>query len=805
MADEARTRAELIAELRELRNRIRHWEGQQPPEEPTRSVPALKQPERTSRRTMASVTSSGERSPSDIVGQFSQTIDLSNLVDEDFSDSGSFLIGSEIWATTFGKIMQSLPIPAFLVDESSRISTLNHACSRISSDYMKFDGSSFADLFHSSLLKERAHSLIELIFSDRKSRSWEASFECARKRIWGRFSFRPVRIMAQRFLMVIIEDLTQKNTQLEQNTMLKNELEVKVHRRTAQLAEANELLTKEISRREEVEAALRKSEERFRELAELLPELVFEVDHRGFLTFSNRSGSDALGYPREELEGKHHMLQLLSSEDHARARKQFKRIRRGQKLSAAPYSVIRKDGSTLEVSAFIAPIFRDGKVLGARGVAVDISELKQTQSELAQLNADLEQRIQERTAELVLVNEKLKEEIEQREAIRRELEAEKERLASILESMEDGVHMVDQEGTIQFINRALLQDLGPVAGRRCYQYFHDRSEPCEECHMGRVTSGKPTRFEWFCSKNGKTYELMDSAVQNADGSIWKLEIFRNITKRKRAEEALRENEKRYRELIENATDIVFETDARGIVTFANAAGERVTGLSQEEFVGKHYLDFVPEQYKKRVQRFYGIQFVKKQPDSYYEYPMIAKDGRELWLGQQVHLVIHDREVVGFQSICRDITERHQIEVKLRKSEEHFRELSDFLPQFVFEVDQDLKFIFVNRAGILQSGYTEEEFCGGLSLLELLARDNRTRLLTSTRQIKAETWNLIEEFTMIRKDASTLPVIMFASPIMRDGSFQGIRGVAVDITRPPPPRQVLRSGPQRERREVPPPG
>lgn len=147
-----------------------------------------------------------------------------------------------------------------------------------------------------------------------------------------------------------------------------------------------------------------------------------------------------------------------------------------------------------------------------------------------------------------------------------------------------------------------------------------------------------------------------------------------ISKRKRAEAALKESERRYRDLIENATDIVFETDASGFLTFMNAAGERVTGLSQEEFIGTQYLDLVPPEYRKRVERLYGIQFVKRLPDSYHENPMIAKDGREVWLGQRVHLVMRNESVVGFQSICRDITERHQAEEQLRESEAKYRHL-----------------------------------------------------------------------------------------------------------------------------------
>ncbi len=767
MGDKERTKDELIAELVALRRRISRLEGQTPPE--VTSSPGSEEGE-----------PQGVVGHPGMVGHLTATIDLSGLLSQDTSDSGTFVIDSEIWTTTFGKIMQALPISAFLVDTSGTIRGLNQACARIGPDYVQLEGSTFADLFRSPLVKQRAQSLVELIFSDRRPRAWEAGFEASKQRMWARFSFRPLRIMNRRFLLVIMEDLTQEKVQLHQNTILKNELEDRVTRRTSELSETNERLREEIAKREVVEADLRKGEERFRELAELLPEHVFEVDRRGFFTFSNRVGSKALGYTREELEGRQHILQILLSDDHDRALADLERIKSGERLSAANYSLVRKDGSTIAVSAYIAPIFRDGKTVGARGVAVDISELTKTQQELAQLNRDLELRIQQRTGELIAANERFKGEISQRIAVQRELEVEKEKLAGILEAMEDGVHIVDSDGNIQFINRALVQDLGPVEGRKCYQYFHDRSEACSDCHLGRVVAGKPTRFEWHCAKNGKTYELRDSVLRNADGSIWKLEIFRDVSKRKRAEAELRESERQYRELIENATDIVFETDAQGLLKFVNSAAEKLTGLSTEKFIGKQYLDFVAPGYRKEVERFYGIQFVKKLPDSYQEYPMIAENGRELWLGQRVHTVMKDGNVAGFQAICRDVSERRQLEEELRKSEERFRELSDLLPQFVFEVDENLGFIFINRAGILESGYTEEDVYGGMTLLQFLAPEAQDRLCASIGRIKTEPQSLVEEYSLLRRDGSVTPVITYASPIIRDGHFRGIRGVAVDI-------------------------
>ncbi|MGO9571989.1 MAG: PAS domain S-box protein [Desulfomonilaceae bacterium] len=144
---------------------------------------------------------------------------------------------------------------------------------------------------------------------------------------------------------------------------------------------------------------------------------------------------------------------------------------------------------------------------------------------------------------------------------------------------------------------------------------------------------------------------------------------REIAERNKIEETLRESEKRYRELVEKANDIIYLTDAKGHFLVFNAVGLKITGYSQEEIVRKHYLDLIHPDYKEQVKKFYGLQFVKRIPDTYYEVPIISHRGETVWIGQNVQLVMEGDTVVGFQAICRDVTDRKRAEDELRASEE----------------------------------------------------------------------------------------------------------------------------------------
>jgi diguanylate cyclase (GGDEF)-like protein/PAS domain S-box-containing protein len=154
-----------------------------------------------------------------------------------------------------------------------------------------------------------------------------------------------------------------------------------------------------------------------------------------------------------------------------------------------------------------------------------------------------------------------------------------------------------------------------------------------------------------------------------------LTFVRDISDRRQAEKALRESEERYRTLVENASDIVFRTDDTGHFTFVNPAVLRITGYEEREMIGRHYLTVIRPDMREEAMRFFGRQFVKRIPNTYSEYPVIVKDGREIWIGQNTQLIFQDGEVVALQAVARDITERKEMEALLKESENRYRELS----------------------------------------------------------------------------------------------------------------------------------
>jgi PAS domain S-box-containing protein len=129
--------------------------------------------------------------------------------------------------------------------------------------------------------------------------------------------------------------------------------------------------------------------------------------------------------------------------------------------------------------------------------------------------------------------------ITDRKQARDNLQLERDNLTSILDSMKDGVYIVDQDHNIRYINPTLKKTFGSVEDRKCYRYFHERQEPCSWCKNKEVFAGQTVQWEWYSPKMGRTYDLLDSPLTLSDGTIGKLEIFRDITDRKQASEQLK--------------------------------------------------------------------------------------------------------------------------------------------------------------------------------------------------------------------------------------------------------------------------
>lgn len=159
-----------------------------------------------------------------------------------------------------------------------------------------------------------------------------------------------------------------------------------------------------------------------------------------------------------------------------------------------------------------------------------------------------------------------------------------------------------------------------------------------------------------------------SAIQNAQlfeqSQHYVAELEARISERKRAEEALRESEERYRELFENARDAIYVHDLEGKYTSINRAAETLSGYTREEILGRNFAEFVAHEHIGRACDCL-LAKLEKEGETTYEVEVIAKDGRRVPVEVSSRAIYENGKLVGVQGTARDITERKQAQDTLR--------------------------------------------------------------------------------------------------------------------------------------------
>jgi PAS domain S-box-containing protein len=166
----------------------------------------------------------------------------------------------------------------------------------------------------------------------------------------------------------------------------------------------------------------------------------------------------------------------------------------------------------------------------------------------------------------------------------------------------------------------------------------------------------------------------------------------DISLQKRLEERLRESESRYRQLVERAQDIIYRTDTEGFFTYVNPMGARVMNYPPEELVGKHFLELIREDHRTRVEARLIGQYRSRTPATHDLFAAITRDGREVWIEQNVQLLSEGDHVLGFQAVARDVTERRRAEEALEQERQQLRQIVTNAPVAMAIVDRQGRFI-----------------------------------------------------------------------------------------------------------------
>ena len=159
---------------------------------------------------------------------------------------------------------------------------------------------------------------------------------------------------------------------------------------------------------------------------------------------------------------------------------------------------------------------------------------------------------------------------------------------------------------------------------------------------------------------------------------------------------LEQSEQRHRQLIESVQDIIFKTSPEGYFTFVSPVVEKLLGYTAQEFVGMHFTHFVKPGHRQALIDFYQSMLDKRLESTYNEFPVIAKDGRVVWIGQTVRLIECNGEVIELAVVARDVSDRKVAEADLQTTQTRLATLITNLQSGVLVEDEHRRVILVNQ-------------------------------------------------------------------------------------------------------------
>ena len=174
-------------------------------------------------------------------------------------------------------------------------------------------------------------------------------------------------------------------------------------------------------------------------------------------------------------------------------------------------------------------------------------------------------------------------------------------------------------------------------------------------------------------------------------------FFVDVTERKRAEQALKDSEQRFRDIADNAQEFIWEVDPQGRLTYISHVAEKILGYTVEEFQQKKFYDFFYPEDREAITATVFAAFAAKQPFREFINRSVHKNGQTVWLSVSALPMLDDKgNLLGYRGANTDITERKRAEDALRDSEAKYRTLVENIPQKIFMKDRDSKFLSVNE-------------------------------------------------------------------------------------------------------------
>jgi PAS domain S-box-containing protein len=305
----------------------------------------------------------------------------------------------------------------------------------------------------------------------------------------------------------------------------------------------------------------------------------------------------------------------------------------------------------------------------------------------------------------------------------------------ILESIADAFLSVDHNWVVQYWNkqaeRIFQISREQILGKYLWDYIKEQKDnKLYECFMEAMQKMKPSHFEKFYSP--QNIWLQVNAYPSKNGLT---AFLLDITEQRTAQEALENNEKRFRALVENSTDGITVLAVDGTVLDVSYSGKKILGYEPHDLVGKIREDLIhPDDLAKVHNSFQKVTKIPSASET-IEYRFKMPDGNFKWLEGTFHNLTHEKAINAIVLNYRDITARKEQQEQLLASEEKYHYLFNNNPAaIIIWTLSDLKIHEVNKTAVQLFGYTKDEFLR-MTTLDIRPVEERERFLNQVVDLR----------------------------------------------------------------------
>jgi len=467
-----------------------------------------------------------------------------------------------------------------------------------------------------------------------------------------------------------ITDITERKQIEDENKLLNESLERRVAERTAQIEVSNQRLQKEIAYREQIATTLLELTQLQNAILNSANYTIISTETDGTIKTFNRAAQQYLGYSAEEVVGKvtpaiiHDPLEV-SQRAEVLCQQLGVKIEPGIKVFMAlpcrgmadenEWTYIRKDGSRFPVLLSVTALYdSEGNINGFLGIGQDISDRKQAEKELRELN-------------------------------------------SAMQNAVEGISRLDIGGRYVNVNRAYAHKCGykpqEMLGREWPITVHPNDvEMLILAYQEMLTSGKVEVEARGVRKNGSFFYKQLTMVKACDeqGTFNGHHCFmKDITERKLTERALQESEFKYRQIVELAEEGIWVIDGNARTTYANRAMARMLSYSELEMFGRSLFDFMEAGEKQKA--LDNVERRKQGISEKHEFKFKTKDGKDIWTYMSTNPVMDEKgNLLSCCALVYNITDRKKSDQQMLQLTEDLKRSNQELEQFAYVASHDLQ-------------------------------------------------------------------------------------------------------------------